>query len=151
MVLKQVDNPEISARFHKETHESQQEYSQVAQYLMGRAHQDTFFVTIGQADIEVRVPTRVELMRLTKLQADVWSESKRKYSDDESAVESIQFIAKVFDEIFTLLDRLCIDESLDYQFFSMGLMSDEDIAEIIEGILKYHNTKQEKIGKFRKK
>lgn len=152
--MSQVDNPELSSRFQnklRQNAEDQKEYSSVAQYLMGRAHQETFFVEIGEMEIEVRVPTEGDILNLIKLQASVVKSAKGGYDNEDEALSGIEFIGEAYDQIYGLLARLCVDDGLDYQFFSSGLISSADIGSIISGILEQKSVKQEKVSRFRKK
>lgn len=152
--MSQIEDPELSSKFHGrllKAAEDQKEYASIAEYLMGRAHQETFFVEVGEMDLEVRVATEGELLKLINLQASVVKKARGGYADDEEALDGIGFMADAYDQIYQMLGRLCVDEGLNYQFFASGQISSEDIGLIMGGILEHSGKKKEKISRFRKK
>jgi len=147
------DNPEISARVQEKTIESS-EMQTLAQRLMRRAHSDTFFVPLDEGlEIEVYIPTDSEVIELVKLQADVFrvgTEMQAKGSDISAITTGVDVIADSYARLAVLLGKLCVDPSLDYEFFVSGCISASDKGEIIKSILEHVGKGRELAGKFRK-
>lgn len=147
------DNPELIKRTAEKRVEDLEVLS-VAQRLMRRAHSDTFFVPLDDGlEIEVYVPTDSEVIELVKLQADVFrvgTEMQAKGTDIASITSGFDVIADSYARLSILLGKLCVDPSLDCEFFVSGCISAADKGEIIKSILEHVGKGRELAGKFRK-
>jgi dGTP triphosphohydrolase len=150
MAIKQTDNPSISEKHQKTVKEEEKkkdEFSSLASRLMQRAHDITFTVPLDDGlEIEIYQPTDSELIDLIKLQADVYSlgkSAKGKVSDD-FVFDGVRLISDGYAKVATLLGKLCVDESLDEEFFRSGAISAKDKGAIITGIVKNATDTQKK-------
>jgi len=146
------DNPEISARVQEKTIESS-EMQTLAQRLMRRAHSDTFFVPLDDGlEIEVYIPTDSEVIELVKLQTDVYrvgKELQKSGTDLEAVVDGIDIVSDGYARLSILMGKLCVDPSLNAEFFASGCISAADKAQIIGGIIESVNKGRQLSKKFR--
>ena len=146
------DNPEISARVQEKTIESS-EMQTLAQRLMRRAHSDTFFVPLDEGlEIEVYIPTDSEVIELVKLQTDVYrvgKELQKSGTDLEAVVDGIDIVSDGYARLSILMGKLCVDPSLNAEFFASGCISAADKAQIIGGIIESVNKGRQLSKKFR--
>ena len=146
------DNPEISARANKNQIE-QTEVLSVAQRLMRRAHSSTFTVSLDDGlEIEVFVPTDSEVVELVKLQTDVYRvgmELQKTGVDIETVGDGIDIVSSGYERLSKLLGKLCVDPSLNAEFFASGCISAADKSQIIGGIIESVNKGRELSKKFR--
>jgi len=146
------DNPEISARVQEKTIESS-EMQTLAQRLMRRAHSDTFFVPLDEGlEIEVYIPTDSEVIELVKLQTDVYrwgKELQNSGTDLEAVVDGIDIVSDGYARLSILMGKLCVDPSLNAEFFASGCISAADKAQIIGGIIESVNKGRQLSKKFR--
>jgi len=146
------DNPEISARVQEKTIETA-EMQTLAQRLMRRAHSDTFFVPLDDGlEIEVYIPTDSEVIELVKLQTDVYrvgKELQKSGTDLEAVVDGIDIVSDGYARLSILMGKLCVDPSLNAEFFASGCISAADKAQIIGGIIESVNKGRQLSKKFR--
>lgn len=146
------DNPEISARVQEKTIETA-EMQTLAQRLMRRAHSDTFFVPLDEGlEIEVYIPTDSEVIELVKLQTDVYrvgKELQKSGTDLEAVVDGIDIVSDGYARLSILMGKLCVDPSLNAEFFASGCISAADKAQIIGGIIESVNKGRQLSKKFR--
>lgn len=153
----QVDNPAISAAFHAKMHQDTitvSEYVSVADRLTRRAHEKTFLVDIDEdLQVEIFTPTDGEYMELVRLQNDMLKLGKRiktaGISDVDQATKAFDEVASGWDRIHELIARLCVDPSLDFEFFQKGMISPEDKQVIVQGIIDQVQGNREKTVSFR--
>lgn len=146
------DNPEISARVKKNEIE-QEEVLSVAQRLMRRAHSSTFTVSLDDGlEVVVYVPTDSEIVELIKLQTDVYRvgvELQKTGVDIDTVGDGIDIVSDGYGRLSKLLGKLCVDPSLNAEFFASGCISASDKAQIIGGIIDSVNKGRELSKKFR--
>lgn len=147
------DNPELSKRARSNDIE-QTEVLSVAQRLMGRAHSSTFTVSIDDdgIEVEVYVPTDSEVVELVKLQTDVYrvgKELQKSGTDLDAVGDGIDIVSDGYARLSILMGKLCVDPSLNAEFFASGCISAADKAQIIGGIIDSVNKGRELSKKFR--
>ena len=146
------DNPELSKRARSNDIE-QTEVLSVAQRLMGRAHSSTFTVSIDDGiEVEVYVPTDSEVVELVKLQTDVYrvgKELQKSGTDLEAVGDGIDIVSDGYARLSILMGKLCVDPSLNAEFFASGCISAADKAQIIGGIIESVNKGRQLSKKFR--
>lgn len=144
------DDPEIAARMqaHREAQrKASVEGMTVAQRLMRAAALRT--VTISLPDdtpdgipVEVYVPTRADLDRILKLTSEVTLAGQR----GETAKE-----AQLVDELYQIFAGLCVDPSLDVEFWRSGQYGMSEYLAIQDGLFETTLELREDARKFRQK
>jgi len=97
----------------------------IADRLTRRAKERTVSLELsdheGDFEITMRQPTRAEMDDLQKMQIAIQNESTQDEANDRLCVS---------------LGDLCLDESLDYEFWMAGNYSMEDLIEIIQKLFE---------------
>lgn len=96
----------------------------------------TFTDNEGDFIIELRSPTRKELDKLLKLQNALQDTEKQ----EKSSIE-----------LYTLLDDLCQDPSLDFDFWNEGNYSMEDFIQVFTKLFQEYTDQVEEVENFRQK
>jgi len=153
----EIDNPSLDLAFKQKEIEKineRVEFQTTAERLMRRAHNQTFEVTIDD-DIIIQMysPTDGEYMELIRLQNDMLKTGtrlqKEGVKDIDDATGAIDEISLGWDRLHALLAKLCIDDSLNFEFFRSGQISAADKTAIIKGIINQVQKNQDTAVKFR--
>lgn len=157
MPVGEIENQELDNRVIAkdiEKAKEQAEFQTVAQRLMMRAHTSSFEVPISDdIIIQMHTPTDGEYMELIRLQNDILKTGiklqKDGISDVNDATTAIDEISSGWDRLHKLIAKLCIDPSLDFEFFQSGHISASDKTAIIKGIINQVQNNQDSTIKFR--
>jgi len=123
-----VEDPKINER--KKIRTSKKEVSvavdmTIADRLTRRARQQTIRINmsdnLGDFDIEIQQPTRQQLDDLLKFQLDIQNPDKQ--------VEANK-------KLYAILGTICIDESLDSDYWEAGDYSVNDLIDIIDRLFE---------------
>jgi hypothetical protein len=149
----EIPNPILDARVKDKAVENVV-FQTTAQRLMRRAHTSSFEVTIDEdIIIQMHTPTDGEYMELIRLQNDILKTGMRLQkdgvSDIDQATGAIDEISSGWDRLHGLIAKLCIDPSLDFEFFQSGQISAADKTAIIKGIINQVQNNQDSTIKFR--
>ena len=126
--LKTVEDPEIAKRKGKRIAKKAAEDAAgltIADRLTRRAKAQTVSLDLkdddGEFSIVMRQPTRAEMDELNRLQEAIKEESTQDEANDRLCI---------------MLDQLCIDGSLDYQFWMDGNYSMGDLIAIVQKLFE---------------
>lgn len=145
----QVFDPSLDGKVaakHTEILESDAAHLSVAQRLTRRALKDTITIPLtddlGEFEIEVRIPLTSELDKILGSQAAI---STSVTAGDQEATKAAQ------DQLFRALAEICVDPSLDYEFWKSGAFSVTDMGQILKEVAQEVNARAESTKSFRKK
>lgn len=117
------DDPKIAERRHERQVKKAAETAvglTIAERLTRRANAKTIELPMidedGVFSIVMRQPTRVEMEDLQKAQEELQNEKSQDAANDRLCM---------------MLDRLCIDESLDYQYWMDGNYDMVDLIDLV--------------------
>lgn len=92
----------------------------------------------GKFAVKMHVPLRNEFDEIVRLQEELKS-------------KEVKRIEKASDTFFRTIASLCIDDSLDYEFWKNGAYDAMDMIRLIEGITSEMAEKVQESQSFRKK
>lgn len=142
------DDPEIAARMkaHREAQrKASTEGMTVAQRLMRAAALRTTTIRVPDGTdegigIEVYVPTRTDLDTILKLGADIQKAARR----GDGAQER-----QLTDDLYQVFAGLCVDPSLDIEFWRAGNYSMGEFLAIQDGLFETSLTLRDEARRFR--
>lgn len=125
------EDPEVTSRFRsrmKKIRNAEADGLTIADRLMRRAYDQRFIIPFpveggAPVPVEVRMPLAAELDELMRLQGD------------NRAAKTAAERRSLNRRICEMLGSLCIDESLDADFFESGALTAPDLHQIIIEIL----------------
>jgi len=147
---KKVVNETIERKV-AERHESLREKNvremTVAEKLIMRGYEQRRTITlkseaVGDVEIVIRVPLMVELQRLIELIRKSREPAKNTEGEDPE---------EVAEELYGLLASICLDDSLDVEFFRAGYISSSDFVEIVMNVSGLTQARAQEIDEFRRK
>ncbi len=142
------DDPEIAARMkaHREAQrKASTEGMTVAQRLMRAAALRTATIRVPDGTeegigIEVYVPTRADLDTILKLTADIQKAARQGNSAQER---------QLTDNLYQMFAGLCVDPSLDVEFWRAGNYSMGEFLAIQDGLFETTLTLRDEARRFR--
>jgi hypothetical protein len=142
------DDPEIAARMkaHREAQrKASTEGMTVAQRLLRAAALRTTTIRIPDSTeegigIEVYVPTRTDLDTILKLTADIQKAARR----GDGAQER-----QLTDDLYQMFAGLCVDPSLDIEFWRAGNYSMGEFLALQDGLFETALTLRDEARRFR--
>lgn len=92
----------------------------------------------GKFTVEMHMPLRDEFDEIVRLQEEIKSRNPKQ-------------IEKASDTFFRMLSSLCIDDSLNFEFWKNGAYDAMDMIRLIEGLTSEMTQKVQEAQSFRKK
>jgi hypothetical protein len=150
MSEKQTDDQNLSRRMRNTINSKRkQEIADlsIAERLTLRAKELTIIIpfeskSAGIINVEVRLPTLQEYDRISTF--------KPRF-DEAIATGDTEAIRKINDEMYALMASICVDESLNEEFFRSGVMASNDFTQIIKEAVMEHDRRNEDSRSFRDK
>jgi hypothetical protein len=103
--------------------------------------------SMGNIEFEVRMPLSAELERMNVLQTRLAAGVGRNVvtEDDRTQLETDA------DELYGMLADICLDASMDKEFFKQGFFTPSDIGIILREVLREQAERANDVTSFRKK
>lgn len=147
VISEPVEDIGISARIQKKRRDAASksiEHMTIAERLTLRAGEQfctaTFESEDGPIEVEMRIPTLAEYDFLATYNVRYRAAIATQEAERVTALE---------DEIYRMMAGLCVDESLDEDFFRSGALSAPDFMTLIQGILLTYNDRISAAKTFR--
>jgi hypothetical protein len=142
-----TDDASLSARMHKKKAEleaSKWSDLSIADRLTIRALEQKITVPFeseqGIIDVELRLPNLAEFDFLSTFEIR-W----KNYLSKGDGKEALN----LSDEMFKIMESLCIDESLNEEFFRAGYISATDFTQLVKEVLVEHRKRSDEVKSFR--
>lgn len=150
-----IENKKITAQVKERAEQLRQKDARemtIAEKLMIRGWEQRATIPfkseiLGEdINVVIRVPLAAEVMYMQELQVKIAQISMKKTRTTNDVKEA----ETAADELYNILADLCIDESLNFEFFKSGLFALDDMLKIVMEVTKQRAAQTNEAAEFRK-